>query len=360
MSTTQQNIKRYSRKELEGLINAIGEPRFRADQLHRWIYSDRVVDFDAMTTFGKNLRERLAGQFFIPRCSIASARSDQEETGASTTRKFLVQLHDGEAVETVLIPSEERRTVCVSTQVGCPLRCSFCATGTMGFIRNLNAAEIAEQVFLAEEYLEKTGASGVTNIVYMGMGEPMLNLEQVVESVGILSDTSYRFHLSQKKITISTVGLLPEIRRFGNYGLKTKLAISLHSADQTTRTGLIPSAKDHPIKELRETLIDFTSATGEPVTLVYMLLKEINDTREDALKLVRFARSFLCKINLIDYNSIVNFEFESAGDTRRDSFIRTLVDAGLSVTVRKSHGSSINAACGQLAISKRPPDSETL
>jgi len=358
--TTKQNIKRYSRKELEELMQSIGEPRFRAAQLHRWLYSDRASDFHEMTTISKSLRETLDRKYFLPQCSMSSTQCVEDSSADSTTRKFLVQLHDQEAVETVLIPAEGRNTVCVSTQVGCPLHCSFCATGYMGFTRNLNAAEIAEQVFLVQDYLDAIGCEAVTNIVYMGMGEPLLALEEVIESVGILSDTTYRLHISQKKITLSTVGLLPEIGMLARSGLTTNLAISLHSADQETRASLMPSARDYPLKELRKTLIQYTSETGQPVTLVYMLLKEINDTQEDALKLVRLARSFLCKINLIDYNPIVNIKFDSAGEQRKNIFIRTLVDAGLNVTVRKSHGSSINAACGQLAINKKLPESSTL
>ncbi|MBF0586958.1 23S rRNA (adenine(2503)-C(2))-methyltransferase RlmN [Prosthecochloris sp. N3] len=355
-----ENIKSLSRKELQNLMHDYGEPPFRAGQIHRCLYSDRCTDFQSMTTLSTSLRSRLSEEFVLPACSIEQRQNDRTGgEGGEATRKYLVQLHDGLAVETVLIPSPGRWTVCVSTQVGCPLQCAFCATGTMGFTRNLNAAEIVEQVLLVnDELAENSGKRQVTNVVFMGMGEPLLNLDQVIEAIDTLTCEQYRFHLSRHKITVSTVGLIPAIAKLADSGRNVKLALSLHSADQGKRETMIPSAADNRLPELAGALDYYGRITGTPVTLVYMLLEDINDSRDDALQLARFARRFLCKINLIDYNAIVNIKFKSTGNQRRDTFIQTLLDKGLQVTVRRSQGSSISAACGQLAIRNRPSSNQ--
>jgi 23S rRNA (adenine2503-C2)-methyltransferase len=346
------NIKSFTKEELGSVVSGFGEPGFRSGQIHRWLYSGQADGFEEMTNLSASLRKKLADSYTISSASLA--RSDAEETGGLTaeegpTIKYLLQMPDGEHIESVLIPSQDRLTVCVSSQAGCPLRCSFCATGHMGFKRSLKAFEITDQVYLLQQEAEKTVNRSITNVVFMGMGEPLLNLNQVIEAVGTLSDSAYRINIPPKKITISTVGLIPGILRLGKSGLRTKLAVSLHSADQQTRERLIPMAKQYTIRELRQSLIEYTRDAGEPVTLVYMLLEGINDSPEEARKLAAFARSFLCKINLIDYNSIVNINFKPVYSEQKNTFVRHLLDSGLHVTLRKSHGSTINAACGQLA-----------
>jgi 23S rRNA (adenine2503-C2)-methyltransferase len=362
MNTLKKNIKNFSLPELKMLVRELGEPEFRAAQLHRWLYSEHTDDFMKMSNIGRTLREKLAERFSLPSCSIVQVSEEENDTpSAERTTKFLVRLHDSEAVETVLIPATGRQTVCVSTQVGCPLHCRFCATGYMGFTRNLSAAEIAEQVYAVQGFLDTRHPDDrLTNIVYMGMGEPLLNLDNVIESVHLLSHQGYRVAFSQKRITISTVGLTGGIERLATSDLNTRLAISLHSALQHKRLQLIPSARENPLEDLARSIRRFTDAKESPVTLVYMLLEDFNDSRDDALALARFAGGLLCKINLIDYNAIVNIKFESTGTRRRDAFIQTLLDKGLQVTVRRSHGSSINAACGQLAIQNRPSQETTL
>lgn len=348
------NIKAFSRQELQQVVTELGEPKYRAGQLHRWLFNDRVSDFESMTNLGSKLRNKLSGHYIIPSCSIGKEQCEPVTNGDVGTSKFLVKLHDDETVETVHIPAAGRNTVCVSSQVGCPLRCTFCATGYMGFARNLNAAEMAEQVYLVNDRLTALSSSNrVTNVVFMGMGEPLLNLSNVLETIETLSQQDYALSLSQRRITISTVGLIPQIGAIAKSGLKTKLAISLHAADQEKRASLIPAAKEHTLDNLRNALERYVGVTDKPVTLVYMLLDGINDTILDAKSLIRFSRSFLCKINLIDYNSIVNIGFNPAGAQRRERFIRVLVEAGLHVTVRKSYGASINAACGQLALTEK-------
>lgn len=346
------NIRWLTRQKLGELMADLGEPAFRASQLHRWLYSNLALDFEEMSSFGKLLRQKLSSEWSIRPASLADSESETIETNSTAgfpTAKFLIRLEDGELVESVLIPSEERMTACVSTQVGCALRCTFCATGQMGFTRNLVASEITDQAFLLDAEAIKHYGRGLSNIVFMGMGEPLLNLDNVFESIRTLTEQDYRFSISQKKITISTVGLPAEMERVARSGLRTKLAISLHSADQSVRERLMPVAVDSTLDKLTKAISSYNTMTGQPVTLVYMLLEGVNDSPEDARKLVRFAKRVLCKINLIDYNSIVTLKFKPGYSSSKAMFIQLLLDAGLTVTVRKSQGATINAACGQLA-----------
>ncbi|NTU91209.1 MAG: 23S rRNA (adenine(2503)-C(2))-methyltransferase RlmN [Chlorobiaceae bacterium] len=346
------NIKELTREELTAVMKDFGEPKFRATQLHRWLYSQGVADFESMSSIGAPLRQKLGASFAIrPASVVRTQREAPEEAGAeqSPTAKYLLRMPDGELVESVLIPSGERMTVCVSSQSGCPLLCEFCATGRMGFRRNLHAFEMSDQVHALQDEAASRYGSHITNIVFMGMGEPLLNLDNVLEAVATLTAKDYRFSISEKRITISTVGLVPGIERIAASGLKTKLAVSLHSADQQQREKLMPVARQYPLDQLGKAIDAYNRITGLPVTLVYMLLDGVNDSPVEARKLARYAKRFLCKINLIDYNSIVNFQFKPAYAETRNSFVRQLLDAGLHVTVRKSQGAAINAACGQLA-----------
>jgi 23S rRNA (adenine2503-C2)-methyltransferase len=348
------NIKDCTIQELEAILSAFGEPGFRAAQLHRWLFSQRASDFEEMTTLGAALRKKLGETYAIRSASVISTVGEKKGNvsgDAGPTAKYLLRLDDDETIESVLIPSGTRLTACISSQAGCPLACAFCATGSMGFRRNLTASEMTDQVFALQREAEKEKLKQITNLVFMGMGEPLLNLYSVIEAVHILSAANYSFSMSQRKISISTVGLIPEILQLGASGLKTKLAVSLHAADQSKREALMPVAKRYPIEDLRDALVRYTERSGLPVTLVYMMLDGINDTVADARKLAGFAGRFLCKINLIDYNPIVNIRFRPACSETRDTFVQLLLDAGLPVTVRRSQGASINAACGQLATS---------
>ncbi|HHE07545.1 MAG TPA: 23S rRNA (adenine(2503)-C(2))-methyltransferase RlmN [Chlorobaculum parvum] len=347
-----QNIRELNWRELESLMKSFDQPAYRARQLHQWLYSLHAQSFDEMTSFGKKLREQLATSYAIRPASISAVESEPpqcEAPGHIPTSKFLIRLDDGELIESVLIPSEKRMTACISSQVGCALRCTFCATGLMGFKRDLVASEITDQVFLLQQEAHRRYGRGITNIVFMGMGEPLLNLDNVFESISTLTEQEYRFSISERKITISSVGLVPEIERIASSELKTKLAISLHSANQTARERLMPIAVDYPLEALSKAISSYNTKTGQPVTLVYMLLEGINDSAEDVRKLALFAKGSLCKINLIDYNAIVKLSFRPGYSNAKTMFIQHLLDAGLHVTVRKSQGAAINAACGQLA-----------
>ncbi|NTW51372.1 MAG: 23S rRNA (adenine(2503)-C(2))-methyltransferase RlmN [Chlorobiaceae bacterium] len=346
------NIKELTRNQLADLMADMGEPRFRAAQLHRWLYGMQARDFETMSSISMALRTRLAVDWAIRSASVVRSESEDGGTVAcnqSPTSKYLISLPDGEFVESVLIPSEERMTACISAQVGCPLGCTFCATGQMGFRRNLFAFEMTDQVYAMHEDALKRYGRGLTNIVFMGMGEPLLNLDNVFEAIGTMTEKNYGFSISEKRISISTVGLVPGIQRLTDSGLRIKLALSLHSADQQKRELLMPVAKNYSLDELSSAISAYNRKTGQPVTLVYMMLKGINDSVEDGRKLARFAKRLSCKINLIDYNPIVNFKFKPAYSDSKNAFVRQLLDAGLHVTVRKSQGAAINAACGQLA-----------
>ncbi len=351
MTTPLPNIMDLTLKELQQSMSSLGEPSFRATQIHQWLFSHQAASFDTMTILAFALRKKLSETFTIFRPEVVERHESFDEACDHRTEKILLKLSDNNLVESVLIPSEERMTACVSSQVGCPFQCSFCATGKMGLRRNLSAGEITEQVYALNNIVSaKEPGRTITNIVFMGMGEPLLNTDNVIEAIETLGTRNYRFSLSQRKVTISTVGVIPEIQRIAKSGLKTKLAVSLHSADQQKRESLMPiAAKQYPLKDLGKSLAEYTSSTGIPITIVYMLLKGINDSLDDAKMLARFSRSFLCKINLIDYNSIININLRPVTGPARELFQQYLVNAGLHVTVRKSYGTTINAACGQLA-----------
>ena len=351
MTEQTQNITDLTLKELQQAMSSMGEPAFRATQIHQWLFSHHAASFDEMTILSLALRRKLSESFSIHQLKPVDHQESFEEGCESPTEKILLELHDKSRVESVLIASENRMTACVSSQVGCPLQCPFCATGRMGFRRNLTAGEITGQIYALNELVAaREPGKTITNIVFMGMGEPLLNTDNVLEAIETLSTRNYRFCLSQKRITISTVGVIPEIHRLGKSGMKTKLAVSLHSADQEKRESIMPiAARQYPLKDLGKSLGEYCASTGMPVTIVYLLLKGVNDSLDDAKMLARFAKTFLCKINLIDYNSIINIKFKPVYSATRDMFQEYLMNSGLYVTVRKSYGTTINAACGQLA-----------
>jgi 23S rRNA (adenine2503-C2)-methyltransferase len=351
MNQQLPNIIDLSFRELQHALASMGEPSYRAAQIHQWLFSHHAASFEEMTTLGRQLRQKLSDTFSIQPLQLIDHQKSTLESGDNLTQKILLKLPDNELIETVLIPAENRMTACVSSQAGCSFQCTFCATGKMGLQRNLSAGEIAGQVFALNTMLSaRAPESKITNIVFMGMGEPLMNYDNVIEAIDTFTARNYSFGISQKKITVSTVGVIPEIRILALSGMKTKLAVSLHAAEQEKRESLMPlAARQYPLKELRKALAEYTASTGMPVTVVYMLLKGINDSLDDAKMLARFAHGFLCKINLIDYNSIINIRFMPVISATREMFQRHLLDSGLHVTVRKSYGTTINAACGQLA-----------
>jgi len=349
---SKQDLKALSINELKAALVALGEPAYRAEQIRHALYSQDVREIEQMTTLPKALREKLSAAFFISRLSPAQGLGSAERENAQTV-KLLYELSDGAQIETVLIPDlregRKRMTVCVSSQVGCAMACKFCATGYMGFSRNLTIGEITDQVWGAMEIAEAYYAQRISNVVFMGMGEPMLNFERVIEAVEILSHDRYHFKIGERHITLSTVGIVPGIERLTESKAKCRLALSLHSAIEEKRRELMPIAQVHSLQELKAALQRYTTVKRKPVFLEYLLLSGINDGDEDAYALIKFARAFPSKINLIDYNPIANIDYERVTESKKEKFMRKLADANLTVTCRRSRGADINAACGQLA-----------
>ena len=365
MMSAIETIYDLSYEELEGLITTWGEPRYRARQIWEWLYVSLVDDFQAMSNLPKRLRQRLADHFSIsPLTQVTEAVST-----SGWTRKSLFALSDTATVETVLMLYEKRRTLCISSQVGCGMGCPFCATGLSGFTRNLSAGEIVAQVihyarWLADAQSNKASAlpvslpTRVTNVVFMGMGEPMANYERVWKAVRILTDQR-GFNLGVRHITVSTVGIVPGILRMAEEPLQVRLAISLHAADNELRDYLVPINRRYPLEELMKSVRYYIQRTGRRVTFEYALMRDINDRVEHTRALIHLLRGTLAHVNLIPLNPVEGSPFQPS--TRRDTvrFARMLEEAGIPVTVRLRRGLDINAGCGQLRRhvlnAKKPP-----
>ncbi len=346
------DLKAMGREALEAFAVQMGQPRFRGRQLFKWIYGKGASSFEEMTDLPKAFREILARTAML-RTLTLSAR----QTAKDQTVKALFELSSGEKIESVLIPDfdedgrAKRLTVCVSSQVGCAMACSFCATGQMGFRQNLTAGEIVDQVrFMNDEALKRFGR-GVTNVVYMGMGEPLLNYVHVLRSVAILTDAD-GFGLSPKRITISTVGLARRIRQLADDEPRVTLAVSLHAPTDEKRSAIMPvnrrAATD--LTALREAIRYHTQKTGRRVTYEYCMFAGFNDTDEDARALAQVVTWAPSKVNLIMYNPVEGLGFSRTSEERLNRFIHILVRRGVTVTVRRSRGQDIDAACGQLAV----------
>ncbi len=325
---------------LERALAEIGEPRFRARQIFNWIYARKVHSFGDMRNLPKTLRRRLESEAVIHTLTkISHSGSD-----ADLTRKYLFQLSTGEMIESVRIKEKTRITVCLSTQVGCAANCAFCATGRMGFRRNLTAGEILDQFLL----LQAESEGRITNVVFMGMGEPFLNYRNVMQAAEILNHPD-GISLGARKITVSTVGIIPKIQKFADERRRFKLAISLNSPAQEKRRQIMPVAKSHPLPELLSAARYYYQKTRNHPTFEYVLLEGINDSGNDARRLIRLIGNLPCKVNVIPYNEIGN-GFKRPSDDRIERFVRTLYDAPFTVTVRWSRGVDIDAGCGQLAV----------
>lgn len=321
----------------EYIEKGLAEPKFRADQICQWLWRKHTDDAGEMTNLSKPLREKLAEKmdFAYP----ALVRGQRSQDG---TRKFLWRLRDGESVESVLMKYGERLTACISTQVGCPLQCTFCATGLSGFVRSLSAGEIAGQVLSIEKHIGRE----VNNVVYMGMGEPFLNTDAVLRSVRMLNDPKLR-SLGIRHITISTSGVIPGIKELAASGLGVRLAVSLHAADDELRSFLMPVNQTYPIAELRRAMQEYQEATGDRVTIEYALFGGVNDSVERARELVRFLKGIHVFVNLIPFNAVDGrYERPKAEDVLR--FRSILQTAGFETEIRSEQGADIDAACGQL------------
>jgi 23S rRNA (adenine2503-C2)-methyltransferase len=331
-------IKSLDREGLEGLIADLGEPRFRAKQLERWLYGRGARSFDEMTDLSAGLRDALAGRLTLPSPAVL-----QRQDSRDGTRKYLIKLADGVTVETVGLPAGDRLTVCFSTQAGCAMGCAFCATGISGLTRDLGPGEMVDQVRLVAEDFGRR----VTNAVAMGQGEPFANYRATLGALRFLNATE-DVGIGARHITVSTCGLTTGIRRFAEEPEQFTLAVSLHSAVQATRDRLMPGVRNMPLPELRQALIEYAEKTGRRPSLEYALIAGVNDTPAELSGLIRFAKHMLVHVNLIPVNPVEGSGFHCAPDDRLGVFQRELHMSGIEVSMRAERGGDIDAACGQL------------
>lgn len=336
------NIKSLTHDELEKQLVHQGFKKFRADQILRWIYEHHARSFDEMTNIGKLERELLASSFYIPIPKII-----RTETSLDGTKKFLFELADAHTVESVLIPDETRQTLCISSQVGCRQACRFCLTGSQGFTRDLAAYEIVDQVLEISHILREEGMRGITNIVLMGMGEPLANFDEVLKALKLITSAS-GLGFSPRRVTVSTDGLIPEIEKLGRTGVKVNLAVSLNATTDEVRNRIMPVNKRFPIKELLAACKRFPLEPRRRITFEYVMLRGVNDSVEDAQRLSKLLRGLKCKVNLIPFNPFPGSEFKRPGDAAVRRFQKVLLDAHFTAPVRESRGRDISAACGQL------------
>lgn len=340
----QPDIRRATPAQLKAFLTEIGEKPFRAKQIQEWLWQRSATSFAEMTNLSKGLRERLAAHFVIRPVAV-----QESQRSGDGTIKSMFRLHDGHLVEGVLIPTDTRMTACISSQVGCSLSCKFCATGYMDRKRNLDAAEIYDQVVLIRQQAEEHYGQPLTNIVYMGMGEPLLNYAHVLQSVEHI--TSPRgLGMSPKRITVSTAGIAKMIRRLGDDEVKFNLALSLHAANDAKRSQIMPINASNTLTALRDALNYFYRQTGTRITFEYIVFYNFNDTLDDARELWEFTKQVPSKVNIIEYNPINEADFVNAEADRLDQFAAFLEDKGVTVNVRRSRGKDIDAACGQLAV----------
>ncbi|MDR0981970.1 MAG: 23S rRNA (adenine(2503)-C(2))-methyltransferase RlmN [Culturomica sp.] len=336
------NIRNISEENLADFLKQHCQQSFRAKQIMQWIWQKGVTSFEDMTNLPKQLRDLLNEKFYFD-----GLREAHSEISNDTTNKTLWQLYDGEHVESVLIPSKDRYTVCVSSQVGCKLGCKFCATATLGFKRNLNRGEIFEQVFRASNEAQKRNGN-LSNIVFMGMGEPLLNYENVLQAIDRITSPQ-GLGMSPARITLSTAGIVEGIKKLADDKVRFNLAVSLHSAKDEIRSHLMPVNRMSNLHDLAESLKYFVNKTDSRPTFEYLLLKGVNDSLSDAVALAAYCRQFPVKVNIIEYNESPQSSYNASTEKDRDTFVSYLENKNMIVNIRRSKGKDIAAACGQLA-----------
>jgi len=335
-----KDLRDRTREELAADLISMGEPAYRADQIFAGLFSKGAQSFNELTNLPKSLREKLAGCFALRMLEMQRVLRARDRTV-----KYLFRLHDGLFIETVLIPAAGRRTICLSTQVGCKFACVFCASGLRGFKRDLTPSEIVGQVLYLREALEIEP----TNIVFMGMGEPLDNFDAVERSIRILNDPK-GFGIAARRLTVSTSGIIPGIERFKALDFQVNLSISLHAADDALRSRLMPVGRKYPLADLLEACEDYLREGGRKITLEYVLIENVNDRPRDADGLTLIARRLRAKVNVIPYSPIEGLVFRTPSELRIEAFVRRLEDRGVGVTLRRSKGGDIRAACGQLVL----------
>lgn len=342
-ATAKKDIRKLSLPELEAFFTSHGERPFRARQVYEWLWKKSARDFDQMTNLSLDLRTLLKKHF-----SINPIRVDRMLRSADGTIKNAVRLYDGLVVESVLIPTPTRITACVSSQVGCSLDCTFCATARLKRMRNLSADEIYDQVVVIREQAEEYFNRPLTNIVFMGMGEPLLNYNNVLAAIEKISSPK-GLNMSPRRITVSTVGIAKMIKKLADDNVKFNLAVSLHDASNETRSKLMPINRTNPLEDLADALRYWYHKTRRKVTYEYVVWKNINDTPEHAQALLKFCRHVPCKVNLIEYNPIDDGTYQQASPEAIKMYQDILQKEGIIARIRKSRGQDIDAACGQLA-----------
>lgn len=338
------NLMGHDRQALEAYFASLGEKPFRATQVLKWVHQQGICDFSAMTNLSKSLRANLSSQaaFVVPEII-------NDQISEDGTRKWLLKLEDGNSIETVFIPESGRGTLCVSSQVGCALNCSFCATARQGFNRNLTAAEIIGQLRLANQLLvSDDNERPVTNVVMMGMGEPLLNYKNVIQAMTLMQE-DFAYGLSKRRVTLSTSGLLPEMQSLSK-DCPVSLAVSLHAPDDDLRNKLVPINRKYPLTKLMQACRDYTKGLPhQKITFEYVMLADVNDTDLHARKLAKLVANVPCKINLIPFNPFTNSGYKSSSLSRINRFRDILMQKGIMTVTRKTRGEEIDAACGQLA-----------
>ncbi len=339
----KKDIRRLSKKELEQFLLNHGEKKFKVKQIEEWLWQKSVKSFDGMTNISLKTRGLLSDHFVINKIAV-----DKMQRSNDGTIKNAVKLHDDNIVESVLIPTDNRITACISSQVGCSLDCNFCATARLKRMRNLNADEIYDQVVAIKEQGEEYFDRPLTNIVYMGMGEPLLNYQNVLKSIEKITSPK-GLGMSPKRITLSTVGIPKMIKKLADDGVKFNLAVSLHTALNESRDKIMPFNKNNPLEELIESLDYWYKKTKRKVTFEYVVWKNINDNIEHINALIKICRRIPSKVNLIEYNNIDDDRFLQASADKVDLYLEKLNASGIIASVRNSRGKDIDAACGQLA-----------
>lgn len=343
MQTTKKDIRSLSKEELREFFVSQGDKAFRGNQVYEWLWSKGAHHFDDMTNLSKETRQMLEEHFVINHIQV-----DTMQHSTDGTIKNAVRLHDGLVVESVLIPTETRTTACVSSQVGCSLDCNFCATARLKRMRNLGPDEIYDQVVAIDQESRLYHNRPLSNIVFMGMGEPLMNYNNVMKAIDMITSDE-GLGMSPKRITVSTSGVSKMIKKMADDEVKFKLAVSLHSAVEEIRNHIMPFTKSFPLPELREALEYWYRKTKSKVTYEYVVWRGINDDKKSIDALVKFCKYVPCKVNLIEYNPIDDGEFQQAAPEAIDAYIKALENAGIVAKVRRSRGKDIDAACGQLA-----------
>ncbi len=344
MSAALPNIRHQSQEELENYFKGIGEKNFRLKQVQEWLWQKHAHSFETMSNLSKDLRTKLTSDFSLPALKVDATQNSNDGTVKSRFKTF-----DGHAIEGVLIPTEARKTACVSSQIGCSLSCKFCATGYMDRKRNLTFDEIVDQVVLINQQSEQIFEKKLSNIVFMGMGEPLMNYNNVLKAVDKITSEEGLF-MSPKRITVSTAGVAKQIKMLGDDQVKFKLALSLHAPNDEKRNKIMPINETNNIKVLVDALNYFYKKTGNEITLEYILFKNLNDSAEDAAELTKLFRQIPADlINIIEYNSIDAFKLTKPDEEDVQQFMEILSNNKVNARLRRSRGKDIDAACGQLA-----------